>query len=111
MKPPVSLGEFEQVILLAILRLGEEAYGVGIRREIAVCTHRDVSPGALYTTLDRLEKKGIVTATDGAPTPERGGRAKRFYKVSQIGYTLLTEAQRSYQRLLTGLNLLGDPHE
>ncbi|WP_263382520.1 PadR family transcriptional regulator [Granulicella arctica] len=107
---PSSLGEFEQIVLLAILRLGEDAYGVGIRREIAACTQREVSPGALYTTLDRLEKKGIVSALDGAPTPERGGRAKRFYKVSKTGHTLLTEAQRSFQRLMTGLNLLEETH-
>ena len=57
-----ALGEFEQVVLLAILRLGDEAYGVTIRREIAVCTERDPAPGALYTTLDRLEEKGLVAS-------------------------------------------------
>jgi PadR family transcriptional regulator PadR len=102
-----ALGELEQTILLAVLRLGDEAYGVSIRREIALCTRRQVAPGALYTTLDRLEQKGIVTARDGDPTPERGGRAKRFYKVTREGRGLLVEAQRSFKKLMEGLDLLG----
>ena len=102
-----ALGELEQTILLAVLRLEDEAYGVSIRREIAQCTRREVAPGALYTTLDRLEQKGIVVARDGDPTPERGGRAKRFYKVTREGRTLLVEAQRSFEKLMEGLDLLG----
>ena len=111
MKKPSSLGEFEQVVLLAILRLELGAYGVAIRREIHTCTHRAVSPGALYTTLDRLETKRLVAARDGESTRERGGRAKRFYTVTEAGQELLTEAQRSFQRLMTGLKLLGELHE
>ena len=80
MPPSYSLGEFEQVVLLAILRMGEDGYGVTIRREIATCTGRDPSPGALYTTLDRLEEKGLVTSTMSDPTPARGGRSKRDRK-------------------------------
>ncbi len=64
-----ALGELEQTILLAVLRLGDEAYGVSIRREIALCTRRDVAPGALYTTLDRLEQKAIVEGREGDPIP------------------------------------------
>ena len=64
-------------MLLAILRLGDNAYSVTIRQEIAACTERDPAPGALYTTLDRLDDKGLVTSRYGDPTPERGGRAKR----------------------------------
>ncbi len=101
-----ALGELEQTILLAILRLGDEAYGVSIRREIALCTRREITPGALYTTLDRLEQKATVVARDGDPTPERGGRAKRFYKVTREGRALLIEAQRSFSSLMEGLDLL-----
>ena len=67
-----TLGELEQTILLAVLRLGDLAYGVSIRREIALCTRREIAPGALYTTLDRLEQKAIVVARDGDPTHHAG---------------------------------------
>lgn len=103
-----SLGEFEQIVLLAILRIGDKAYGVTIRREIAQCTGRDPSPGALYTTLIRMEEKGLVQSTMGDPTSQRGGRAKRFVTVTKAGHAALVNAQRSYQSLLHGLNLL-DP--
>jgi DNA-binding PadR family transcriptional regulator len=102
-----ALGEFEQVVLLAILRLGEEAYGVTIRREIAACTEREPAPGALYTTLDRLEEKGLVASTYGDPTPERGGRSKRYFTVTAQGVRAVARAQRAYRRLLKGLTLPG----
>jgi PadR family transcriptional regulator, regulatory protein PadR len=102
-----ALGEFEQVVLLAILRLRDDAYGVTIRREIAECTEREPAPGALYTTLDRLEEKGLVASTYGDPTPERGGRAKRYFTVTAGGVRAVTRAQRAYQRLLKGLVLPG----
>ena len=105
-----SLGDFEQIVLLAILRVGENAYGVPIRAEIAACTNRDPAPGALYTTLDRLEEKGMVTSRLGDPTPQRGGRAKRFFTVTASGVAAVTQAQRSYQRLLKGLKILGAIH-
>jgi len=101
------LGEFEQVVLLAILRLDDDAYGVTIRREIASCTGREPAPGALYTTLDRLEEKGLVRSRMGEPTPERGGRSKRYFTVSASGLKAVTQAQRSYRRLLEGLDLPG----
>jgi len=101
------LGEFEQVCLLAILRLGEDAYGVTIRNEIEHCTGREPAPGALYTTLDRLEEKGLVRSQMGDPTPERGGRAKRYFAVSGKGVKAVTHAMRNYQRLLEGLELPG----
>jgi PadR family transcriptional regulator, regulatory protein PadR len=104
---PVSLGEFEQVVLLAILRLGEDAYGVTIRNEIAECTGREPAPGALYTTIDRMEEKGLVRSRLGDPTPQRGGRAKRYIKVTKTGRAAVIAAQRSYQSLLQGLDLLG----
>ncbi len=108
MSLPASLGEFEQVVLLAILRLGENAYGVTIRAEIAECTGREPAPGALYTTLDRMEAKGLVQSRIGDPTPQRGGRAKRYIKVTKTGRAAVIAAHRSYQSLLQGLKLLGD---
>jgi DNA-binding PadR family transcriptional regulator len=105
-----SLGEFEQVTLLAILRLGDNAYGVTIRSEIEACTERDPSPGALYTTLDRLEDKGFVSSKLGDPTPQRGGRAKRFFTVTPTGREAVARSQRAYQRLLKGLKLIGGAH-
>jgi DNA-binding PadR family transcriptional regulator len=102
-----ALGEFEQIVLLAILRLGDEAYGVTIRREIAECTEREPAPGALYTTLDRLEEKGLVTSKYGDPTPERGGRAKRYFTVTARGVRAVASAQRAYRRLMQGLTLPG----
>ena len=104
-----SLGEFEQIVLLAVLRLGDEAYGVTILGEIAARTGRNPSPGALYTTLHRMEDKGLVTFRDGSPTPERGGRAKRFVTVTREGRTALTGAQAAYRSLMQGLDLLPEP--
>ena len=107
---PVSLGEFEQIVLLAALRLGEEAYGVTILAEIAARTGRTPSSGALYTTLHRMEDKGYVTFRDGSPTPERGGRAKRFVEVTRLGRSSVASAQSAYRALLEGLELLPTPH-
>ena len=104
-----SLGEFEQIVLLAVLRLGDEAYGVTILAEIAAKTGRNPSPGALYTTLHRMEDKGLVTFRDGSPTPERGGRAKRFVTVTREGRNALASAQSAFQSLLDGLDLLTNP--
>ena len=106
MSSDVNLGQFEQVALLAILRLAGNAYGVPIRDEIRQHTDRHVAAGALYTTLSRLEAKGLVSSQLGQPTAERGGRAKRFYAVTTAGRKALVAAQRSYQRLLHGLELL-----
>ena len=104
------LGEFEQIVLLAILRLGEDAYGASIRSEIEKCTGRGPSAGAMYTTLDRLESKAMLTSRMGEPTAQRGGRAKRYFKVTKTGSVAVTRAQRAYQRLLKGLELLGGAH-
>ena len=103
----VSLGEFEQVVLLAILRLGENAYGVAIGAEITACTGREPAPGALYTTLERLEDKGLVSSRLGDPTPQRGGRAKRYFALNSKGLAAVTHAQQSYRRLLEGCELPG----
>ena len=101
------LGEFEQVVLLAVLRLAESAYGVTIRNEIEQCTGREPAPGALYTTLDRLEEKGLLRSRMADPTPLRGGRSKRYFTVTAKGVKALTHAVRNYQRLLEGLELPG----
>ncbi len=105
-----SLGEFEQVVLLAILRLGDNAYGVAIGAEIAACTDREPTPGALYTTLERLEDKGLIASRLGDPTPQRGGRAKRYFALNAKGQAAIARAQRSYQRLLKGCELPGLAH-
>ena len=99
------LGEFEQVVILAIMRLKDNAYGVTIRTEIAARTDRRPTAGALFTTLDRLEDKGLLTSQFGDPTPRRGGRAKRYFSVTGAGVAAVVRAQRSYQRLLKGLRL------
>jgi PadR family transcriptional regulator PadR len=79
------LGEFEYILLSAAARLGDDAYGAGIREEIEDATGRRCSIGALYTTLDRLEAKGLIKTWMGDPTPERGGRPKRMVRVTAKG--------------------------
>jgi DNA-binding PadR family transcriptional regulator len=107
MARPESLGEFEQTVLLAILRLSDNAYGVTIRREIMECARREPAPGALYTTLDRMEGKGLVRSRIGDPSPQRGGRAKRYFVVTTKGRAAIVNAQRLFRRLLEGLDLFG----
>ncbi len=97
------LGEFEQVVLLAILRLGDEAYAVTIREEILACTGRDVSRGSVYITLDRLETKGYLRSWFGDPTPERGGRAKRYYTLRPRAIEALREGRRALVSLWRGI--------
>ena len=98
-----NLGEFEQIALLALLRLRANAYGASIRQEIAERTGRDVSVGAVYTTLERLERKGFVSSARGAPTPERGGRAKRYYKIEAPGEHALQKSRETMDRMWAGL--------
>ena len=98
-----TLGEFEQIVLLALLRLRNDAYGVSIRREIATRSGRDVSIGAVYTTLERLERKGFVSSTVGQSTPERGGRAKRYYKIEAPGQRALDMSREMMNRMWDGL--------
>jgi len=101
------LGEFEQLVILAILRLDDNAYGVTIRQTIHECTDRDPAPGALYNTLDRLEDKGLLKSRAGDPTPQRGGRSKRFFSVTPSGVEAVARAQRAYQKLLKNITLPG----
>ena len=93
------LGRFEELVLLALVRLRENAYGVTIRREIADRTGRDVSFGAVYTTLDRLERKGYVLSRMGDPTPERGGRAKKYFRLEAPGIRALNESRETVARM------------
>jgi len=97
------LGEFEQMVLMAVLRLGDEAYAVTIREEIERRTGRVVSRGAIYITLDRLEKKGYLESWLADPTPERGGRAKRFHRVSASGATALRRSRAALDKMWQGL--------
>lgn len=97
------LGEFEQLVLLAVLRLQGNAYGVTIRREIERQTSRELSRGAVYITLERLEEKGYLASRFADPTPERGGRAKRYYKVKPVGVAALKNSGRALSRLWDGL--------
>ena len=106
----VNLGEFEQLILLAMLRLGDEAYGVTIRAELSERADRTVTPGALYTALERLEAKGLISSRMGDPTPQRGGRPKRYVTVTAAGRKALTRALKAYERLLDGLDLPRGAH-
>lgn len=97
------LGEFEQLLLLALLRLGTDAYGTRIRAEIEARTGRTVSPGAIYTALDRLERRGLVSSRLGEPTPQRGGKRKRYYRLQPAGAALLRDAQSALARMSRGL--------
>lgn len=102
------LGEFEQVVLLAVLRLRGDAYGFRVQQEIQQRSGRTCSLGALYTTLDRLEKKGFVSSWVGEPTPERGGRAKKYFKVEASGELALKQSYAANQSMVAGLEpLLG----
>jgi DNA-binding PadR family transcriptional regulator len=99
-----SIGEFEQLILLALLRLGADAYGVPIRLEIEGRTGRTVSSGALYTALDRLERRGFVSSRLGDPTPERGGKRKRLYTLQPAGEQAVARVHDSLQQMTSGMS-------
>jgi PadR family transcriptional regulator len=98
--------EFEQLVLLAILHLGENAYGMTIRREIEDRTERRTSLGAVYTTLERLEKKGYVSSWKGSPSPQRGGRSKRLFKVQPLGKAALRNSAAVRSAMAEGLRPL-----
>ena len=105
-------GEFEQLVLLALLRLGrDDAYGMVVRREIADRAEREVSLGAVYSTLDRLERKGQVRTRIGSATRARGGRARRFFEVTSSGRQLLRRALLATDRMRVGLAGFGRPAE
>ena len=99
-----SLGELEQLVLLALLHLGESAYGITVRDEIAERAAQDVPLGSIYNALGRLEAKGLVRAWMGDPTPERGGRRKRHYRVLPQGRRALARSLTAIRRLTAGLH-------
>ena len=107
--PRVDLGDIEHLVLLAILRLGKEAYGIPILDEVSARSGREVSRATVYVALKRLEQKGLVTSKLGESTPERGGRAKRFFKMKPSGLKALRESRdmflslwRDYESVLDG---------
>src|ERR1700719_1096229 len=99
------LGAFEHIVVLALLRLADRAYGVTVRQEIESRIGRKASIGAIYATLDRLEAKGYVTSRLGDPTPERGGRSKRFFRVTGEGLAAVNRTHRALKTMTEGLDL------
>src|SRR5216684_246956 len=97
------LGGFELLVLLALIRLGEDAYGVPISEAIEDSSGREVAVGSVYITLDRLERKGLVSSRLGEPTAERGGRAKTYFKVTAKGLRKVRDAQRVFTSLWNGI--------
>jgi|SRR5579884_3509521 len=100
------LGGFEYVVILGLIRLRDDAYGVTVRQEIETRTGREVSIGAVYATLDRLERKGYVRSRLGDPTPERGGRSKRFFRVTAKGIAAVNRTHNALAQLTDGLELV-----
>lgn len=99
-----TLGEFEQLVLFALVALGDTAYGASVRREIESRTGRSVSAGAVYTVLERLESNDLVSSWVGEPTPERGGRRKKHYHVTPAGASLLRQARDELLNMSRGLD-------
>ena len=97
------LGSLEHIVLLAVMRLGENAYGISIRREIESASGRDLSVGAIYATLVRLEEKGFVRSYAGEPTAERGGRAKRYFRMTAKGTGALRNTHEILRKMSAGL--------
>jgi DNA-binding PadR family transcriptional regulator len=99
---PTWLGEFEQLVLFAVVQLDPAAYGAPIRELIEERTGRSISSGALYTTLERLERRGLVGSTWGEPTPERGGKRKRYYTLRPAGREALARSWQAVRALARG---------
>jgi PadR family transcriptional regulator PadR len=100
------LGEFELMILLSVVHLGEDAYGVPISREIERLRGRDVAVGSVYAALERMESKGLIASSLGDPTPERGGKAKRYFRVTKAGLRQVHETRRVLSQMWRGLPAL-----
>jgi DNA-binding PadR family transcriptional regulator len=99
MREHTYLGEFELILLLTILRLGDDAYGVPLSRELSQLRGSDVSVGSVYAALDRLELKGLISSRLGEATAERGGRAKRYFRVTEEGLRSVEETRRVLTKL------------
>lgn len=97
------LGSLEHIVLLAVMRLAANAYGVTVRREIESATGRDISLGAVYATLARLESKGLIRSYTGEPTAERGGRAKRYFGMTADGAGALRNTHEIILKMCAGL--------
>ena len=100
---PTALGDFEQLVLLGVLRLGDGAYGAAIRQEIHARSGRDVSINAVYTTLDRLETKGLLQSWTGEPSAQRGGRRRKFYALRPSGVAAMRQAYHAFRAMADGL--------
>ena len=101
--PRDTLGEFEKLVMMAVLRLGEDAYGATIIQELDRRTGREAGAGAVYVALKRLEQKGMVTSRLGESSPHRGGRPKRYFRVRPDGVQALKKAQAAWQAMSAGL--------
>jgi PadR family transcriptional regulator, regulatory protein PadR len=101
--PRGELGSLEQIVLIALVRLGANAYGMTVRREIEERTGRALSIGAVYATLERLQTKGYVRSFVGEPTAERGGRAKRLFRIEAEGQRALRTTQETMRKMTAGL--------
>ena len=104
---PIALGEFEQMVLLAVLQVRDDAYGVTVHQELERRTKRKVARGAIYMTLDRLEKKGMLSSYLTDPTPERGGRARRCYRATKPAIAALRASRRALLSLWEGVRTPG----
>jgi PadR family transcriptional regulator PadR len=99
------LGEFEHLVLLAVVRVGEDAYGMPVRREIRRATGRDVTIGAVYSTLDRLERKGLLSSHRTEPEARPGGRSRRQFEITDDGREALAESRAFIERMWRGVEL------
>jgi|SRR6185312_4570304 PadR family transcriptional regulator PadR len=104
------LGEMELMVLLAVTRLGDEAYGVPISKELLTLAGREVALGSIYAALDRLEEKDFVSSSLGDPTPQRGGRAKRYFRVTPTGLRALKMTRAALTNLWSGVPVLEGKH-
>jgi DNA-binding PadR family transcriptional regulator len=104
------LGEMELMVLLAVMRLGDEAYGVPISKELLTLAGREVALGSIYAALDRLEEKDFVSSSLGDPTPQRGGRAKRYFRVTPTGLRALKMTRAALTNLWSGVPVLEGKH-
>ena len=100
---PASLSELEHLVLLAVLQVEDDAYGAAIADVLAERANRRVTVGTLYNTLVRLEERGLTGSKMGDPTPVRGGKGKRLYRVTEAGHEALTEARAVMERMWEGL--------